>query len=175
MISSSTPQFGTLFLVLGTLFGLVLMPTGFVFGYSTTNQEVVAFTETTTLYTITYAFGHGNHDLHLPILATNNTDEREKNDRVVYSITDADGNKAPGTMSSIVLGNVPVKDGMYVIPKGKKATFTLLVLYTHPSPLGNETYDLQVNSLPFSFDGTKQLGLNQGELKYYTTIRASIE
>ena len=63
---------------------------------------------------------------------------------------------------------------MYVTQKNIGKKFTLAVFFT-PEPYELEKkYRLQVNHLPFYFDGAQQLQLNPSELVYYTTKYISL-
>lgn len=157
----------TLLLALSFFF-LVLLPQSAA-AYQTTEQKSVALSENTTLYTITYVFGHGDHELHLPILATNDQSMTAHTDRLTYAVVDQEEKTAPGTTSGIILSNATIKDDMYITPKGAQKVFTLVVLHTNPGSEVYGSYDLKVTALPFSFDGAEQLALNPSELKYYTT------
>jgi hypothetical protein len=68
-----------------------------------------------------------------------------------------------------VLSNARLEDGMYVIPKGVAASFTLLVMYTIGEGETDTMFRNQVTHLPFTFDKTEQQKLNPSELQYYVT------
>ena len=135
--------------------------------YFTTGQRAESFGNGTMLFLIDYAFGHSKRDIVMPVAARNTA--ARSNDAVSYGIFDAEGNRVPGTAYGVVLSGAPYKDALYVIPKGQSQKMTLVVFFTPDVPSADETYRLQVTHLPFNFDGTQQLQLNDSELRYYTT------
>lgn len=135
--------------------------------YFTTHQEVVPLKNGSALFLIDYAFGMEKRDVYLPVFARNTAST--SNNFVSYSILDGHNTEAKGTINGIVLSDTPIKDSMYITPKGHQKNFRLAVLFTPLTATPQETYRLQVNYLPFNFDGTQQLQLNPSELQYYTT------
>jgi hypothetical protein len=135
--------------------------------YFTTNQQAFAANKTLGLYTIEFKFGHGSRDVYIPINALSGY--QKSSNALTYQIINNEKEQALGTTSGIVLSSTPVKDGMYVIPKGKTATFTLLTFFTPSDVEEGATFRTQVTNLPFLFDGTQELALNPSELTPYTT------
>jgi len=156
-----------------TFFSLSVLLFAFLFipnaeAYETTNQAALKTSNgTTAVYLIAFEFGHEKYDIHIPIAAFVN--KKANNESLSYSIIDNEEERAQGVSAGLVLSSAELVDGMYVVPKGKKMKFTLLAFYT-PSALETESdFRLQVDYLPFTFDGAQQLKLNEPELKYYTT------
>ncbi len=139
--------------------------------YFTTDQDAFTVNGKTGVYTIEFAFGHDKHDIYIPAKALHGS--TAVRNALSYELVDKNGGLASGTAVGIVLSSLPVRDGMYRIPKGKAARFTLLVLYT--PPMNDGDYRAQVTSLPFTFDGATKLQLNPSELQYYTTDYLSLD
>ncbi len=162
-----TPAVRILVLVLVLLGGLSIP--GASHAYFTTNQEAIPVGGGA-LFTIEYAFGVGKHTLHMPIFTERGTER--KNSTLSYEILDGEGNPGGGKAVGIVLSSAPVSGLEYVVSRGIKRHFTLLVAYAPEKP---GEYRLQVTQLPFSFDGTQQLQLNPSELTYYATKLIPLE
>lgn len=135
--------------------------------YVKTGETTAVINGTTGLFLMKYTFGHGSHDLHMPLRAF----EREgtTKDALSYALIDGAGaTSTPSTKAIILAPHVPIVDGMYVLKAGKKAEFTLVVPFTYTGT-SVQSYRLQVTHLPFNFDGSQFLELNKSELAYYTT------
>lgn len=135
--------------------------------YFTSGQHAFSVDDTVGVYTIDFSFGQKNREVSIPIIA-NNTDTHS-GDALSYSVRDDEIERAKGTAVGIVLSDAPVKNGMYVVPKGVAKKFTLLVLFTPSADETESKFNVQVNYLPFAFDGIQQLHLNPSELQYYKT------
>ncbi|MFZ2253503.1 MAG: hypothetical protein WAW13_05060 [Minisyncoccia bacterium] len=136
--------------------------------YFTTNQSAMVLNDHTILFLIDYTFGTPTHEVTLPVKALNSTEKQ--NDAVSFSVLDKDNAIIAGKTTSIVLSNAALNaQRMYVTPKSVGKKFTLAVFFTPESYELHKEYRLQVNHLPFNFDGTQQLQLNPSELVYYTT------
>ncbi len=105
--------------------------------YGVTNTSVTKLSETTTMYTISYEFGFLNADFWMPIAASQNTDGKQ----VGYKVGGAKAN-------AIVLSTADIDGNMYFVPKGKKATFTLLVLEETSSQTSSASRSVDISSLP---------------------------
>jgi hypothetical protein len=90
-------------------------------------------------------------------------------DFLSYEIVDTDGVKVPGKARGIVISEAPMHASEYRIPKGTAEDFSLIVAFDPDEDVTTDEYHLNVNYLPFNFDGTQQLKLNPSELQYYTT------
>ncbi len=135
--------------------------------YLTTDQNAFTINGKVGIYTIDFRFGHGSHDVYIPVTAMHTS---VKTPGVLsYQIVDEELEVAKGTSVGIVLGNAKIKNGMYVVPKGKSVTFTLLTFYVPNAEETETQFRTQVTELPFGFDGTQELQLNHSELQYYTT------
>lgn len=135
--------------------------------YFTTGQNAFTVNNKIGVYTIKFEFGHAKYDIYIPVHAFR--DSAKNNSRVTYTMLDDKAEIAQGESIGIILSPLKVKNGMYMVPKGKKATFTLLAFYTPSVAETESNFRLQVTDLPFSFDRTQQLQLNESELRYYTT------
>ena len=155
------------FLVLA-VFVIALLPLPHAEAYETTNQAAFATQDGKTgVYLIAFEFGHEKYDIHMPLSAFKST--AVSNPYVSYSIVDNEEEQAKGDSVGLVLSTARLQNGMYVVPKGKKMKFTLIAFYTPSADETESDFRLQVNHLPFSFNGAQKLQLNVSELKYYTT------
>lgn len=170
-------RFIILFAILSVSFIFLSIPES-TRAYFTTNQvEISLDNGTSALFLIEYAFGAGKRDVHMPIFAKSGSEAWR--DAVSYQVLDENGTAVNGKVSGIVLSGTPMRDGMYVVPKGTGKKFTLAVVFTPQEQVSTEgteekQYRLQVTYLPFSFDGIQALQLNPSELKYYTTKLISL-
>lgn len=141
------------------------------YGYSTTAQSAIPLTEHAALFTITYKFGHQDHDVYLPIVATRDLAHGSMTKELGYEILeDSRDTTDAGTAFGMVLSNAEIVDGMYKTKMGWGNTFTLVVLYTTPETLGENDYALRVTDLPFYFGEKREAQqLNKTELQHYTT------
>ena len=140
--------------------------------YLTTKQEAFSVDGTTGVFSIEYRFGHQNRSIHMPLHPTNS--ESSFDHYLSYSIYDDEGEHAQGDITSIILSNADIVGDEYVVKESTLRTFTLLVIFTpNDENLGTE-YHLQVEHLPFTFDGTGKQRLNQSELQYYKTERLTL-
>ncbi len=135
--------------------------------YFTTGQEAFTVDNKMAVFTIDFSFGHKNHDVSIPVRAVF-SELTTRNNELSFVVRDKNDDLAPGMVEAIVLSDIPVSKGFYVIPKGKSATFTLLVIYK-PTSTTTDSYTMQVTGLPFRFDTDKELSLNPSELQYYKT------
>ncbi|MCA9363833.1 hypothetical protein KC727_01280 [Candidatus Kaiserbacteria bacterium] len=137
--------------------------------YYTTNQSAVTLEESVGLYTIDFMFAHEDYDIYIPIIATR-APERVSDTLLSYTVLDRnDTIVEDGASAGIVLSNAKIQNGMYIVPKGTVRRFTLLTLFTPTNTDTPNEFRTHVTHLPFSFDGTRQLQLNQSELVKYTT------
>ena len=151
-------------LFLGLALFFVATPT---YAYFTTNQEEFTVNGKTAIYTIDFAFGHGKYDIAIPVEAQRTSSPTLN--ALGYEVLDTEGTSGNGTTVGIVLSSAKIVDGMYIVPKGKKVSFTLLTLYTRTETEAGKFFKTQVTSLPFAFFGVQNLALNQSELKAYST------
>lgn len=146
--------------------------------YTTTGQRAYEATDTTAIFTIEYAFGHEDYDLYLPALTTRGQSFGNGDTTLGYEIVqDDDFATANGTAYAAILSNVPIVDGMYKVPKGFKASFTLIVLYVTDTDTTPAAYAARVTDLPFSMENADERveqRLNPSELQYYETEEISL-
>lgn len=144
--------------------------------YFTQAQTQTKLTPITALYTITYSFGLSKNDLYLPLTAERNIMHGESDTKLGYTIReDKKDITNIGDTASFIYSKAEIRDGMYFVPKGTKASFTLVALLRTQEDASRENYLLLVENLPFQVDidgdaDTLQArGLNPSELQYYTT------
>lgn len=136
--------------------------------YETTGQTAKRMSDTTAAYFITYKFGHENHDLYLPVGAVRGQDHGDGMKLLGYEVLEkAEFPAKNGTAVAVVASNAAIENGMYKVPKGYAAEFTLIVLYTTEGE-ASEEYAVQVTDLPFFMDDAAHR-LNPSELQYYVT------
>lgn len=156
----------------------LLMSPNTSFAYKTTGQTAALYSSTTALYTITYRFGFLNREAYLPIATTRDLAFGSSSDNLGYQLVARTGSSTTaGMMAGLVLSNATIKNGMYYLPAGKAADFTLVAALTLPSNQSAADYALLVSALPFYMidDGkTVRAQLNPSELQYYITPRAKV-
>lgn len=156
---------------------ILLSPTS-THAYFTSEQTAALYSPTTAIYTITYRFGFLNREAYLPIATERDLAFGTTSDDLGYTLLTRAGSSTPvGSLTGLVVSNATIKDGMYYLPKGKAADFTLIAVLTVPAGENAADYALQVSSLPFYMvdNGTKiKARLNPSELQYYTTPRAKL-
>jgi len=159
------------------LMGMLLaLPSERANAYFTTAQTAISATEQTALYTITYRFGLKNDDLYMPIIATRGLSHGSNQYALGYEILEE--SKAPtttGISAGIVLSNAKIENGMYKVPKGRSASFTLFVIYSVEKLEEETDYALHVQELPFYVGDNKDARkLNPSELQYYVSPEAEL-
>lgn len=146
----------------------VLVPLSNTWAYVTTDQHAFLVTGKSAIYAIEFEFGHGDHEVHIPVLARDTM--QTSRDFISYTLQNDEGEQVSNVQSAgIVLGNAPIEDGVYKVPKGEKRAFTLLVIASATAEMKTTDMYTQVQYLPFSFDGEEPLQLNPSELQYYKT------
>jgi len=168
--------------IAGAVLLTCLLP-GSASAYFTTAQTAVALNDNVFLYTITYDFGMAKYDLEMPVVAVRQSVADNDTLAVGYKMVDSEGEATQiGDSVGLVLSKAKYVDGAYVVPKGKAASFTLLVL-VQATDDELTAYDaeqdlaLQVTALPFVMkaEGIKiKANLNPSELKYYKTPELDI-
>lgn len=139
--------------------------------YTVTDARAYRVNDTTALFYIDYAFGHENHDFYLPVLAVRDQAFGTEAKSIGYEVVINDDYATDdGSARAIVLADLPIEHGMYKIPKGYSAPFTLAVVYTTDPTAAAAEYAIQVTDLPFySDDELTYYRLNPSELQYYVT------
>jgi hypothetical protein len=127
--------------------------------YGVTDRSVTKLSDTLTMYTISYEFGFANADLWMPMLTT----QKPADKKLSYTTE-------TGKSQAVVLSDAKIDGRMYFVPKGKKSTFTLLVL-EEAAP--NVRKGVSVTALPHIVqrDNSKKMlrNLFPQELEHYTT------
>ena len=139
--------------------------------YETTGQEAKRMSDTTAAYFVTYKFGHESKDIYMPVRALRNQQYGMETTSIGYEILErSEFRSNKGTAMGIVLSNAEIVDGMYKVPKGYAASFTLLVLFEAADGEEETEYALQVTDLPFyAGENRDYQRLNPSELQYYAT------
>jgi len=142
--------------------------------YFTQAQTQTKLTPITALYTITYSFGLANYDVYLPLTAERNLMHDGSESKLGFTILeDSETVSDEGDTASFIYSKAEIKDSMYFVPKGSKASFTLVTLLRTQADTEKEDYSLLVENLPFWVDvGEETLqvrDLNPSELQYYAT------
>lgn len=156
-----TPVF--LFMILLAVF----VDTSTAFAYFTTKQEAFTVNQKYAVFLIDFSFGHADHSITIPLLAS--TTETRATTSLSYQVLNSTESVAQGAVTGIVIGDVPLAHGVYMVPKGKAGHFTLLAVYTKSPIEPSGAFHMSVSGLPFTFDGTQELQLNPSELQYYRT------
>jgi hypothetical protein len=149
------------------IFGLLLFTASPVHAYFTTNQQSFSVDGKVGVYVIDFAFGHEKHEISMPVQALRGTTTGQK--ALGFEMLSGNNEIGTGDAVAIVLSDLKHKNAMYTVPKGKKATFRLLMLYTYGEHETLDTFNAQVTHLPFAFRGVQDLYLNESELRAYTT------
>lgn len=139
--------------------------------YYTTDQTVTQYTETTSLYTIDYYFGSQREPLFMPAVAIRDLTPGSNPNALGYEVlVDGETPTDVGTAAAVIVGDVPVVDGMYKVPAGQNGHFTLYLLLTTDNDTPEADYALHVTKLPFFRGEIKNAqALNIHELTHYQT------
>lgn len=143
-----------------------------VHAYRTTDQNAFTLDGRTGIYTIEYSFGHGHYDVYMPSLAQSRSAVSDT--ALSYTILDDEDEIAKGTHTALILSNATYQNGMYIVPKGVRARFTLLIVFTPSDDETESHFRAEVTHLPFRLDETHQK-LNPSELDYYTSPTLHLE
>jgi hypothetical protein len=135
--------------------------------YTTTHQDAFSVDGKTGVYVIDYSFGHGKYDLQMPLRAIRGTST--STEALSYEIVNGDGKPGAGTAVGIVFGEAPIKNGMYIVPKGTFVHFRMIVIYTQGVGEASDTFYTQVTNLPFAFHKVQDLSLTPSERASYRT------
>ena len=142
--------------------------------YESTQKTAIRLNDHTLLFFITYEFGHKQYDYRMPIAAVRGDGAGEK--ALGFDIVTNAGLRTPvGKTKSIVLSRAKVENGMYVVPKGNKAEFTLVTVFGLPAgySASSTAFGVQVNSLPFELGSNGVFthnGLTASELSLFKTM-----
>jgi hypothetical protein len=148
--------------------------------YQTIGQTATLHSGTAALYTITYRFGFLDRAVYLPIATSRNLQFGTTSDNLGYTLLTKNSSPTDvGTMAGLVLSHASIKNGLYYVPAGTTADFTLAATLIVPSGQKAADYAVTVSALPFYLvtkDGqTLRSELNPHELKLYTTPKASVK
>jgi hypothetical protein len=141
-----------------------------------TFDGAVKLSDTSALYTISYAFGDDTEDLYFPILGVRDLENDSRTHTFGYEMLE-DGRirTTDGTAAGLILSDAPIVGDLYKVSKGTVAHFTVVMLYTVPDSLHENDYALHVEDLPFYVGGDMRYEhLNPSELQYYQTPTVSL-
>ena len=140
--------------------------------YTVKNQQAMKVTPDAALYTITYEFGFLNADVWLPIRATMSDRYPESAGKVGYMLETEGEEYIPVQAEAVVLSDAAIVNDYYYVPRGERATFTLVAAVRTGAWFGETGVPtLKVRSLPYILaknDEPKAMySLGQAELKTY--------
>lgn len=138
--------------------------------YTPYDITVISLSEAAALYEISFNLGNQSRDITVPISTQRaNSETATSPSEVGFTFTASEGGDSnAGEATGLVYSNASVIDGMYHVPAGTGASFTLFVILKLEKEDPRAKYGLQVTSLPFGL-GDQQNGLNIHELSNYKT------
>ncbi len=143
--------------------------------YFTTGQGAQLVDETTSIFSITYQFGHKTKDMFLPVRALRGS---TGDDSLGYTLMEEGETPIDfGHIDTAIVSNAAITaDGWYKVPAGELREFTLYAALEYERQTEDLDVALQVTSLPFYFgpDMNKN-GLNDGELTKYITAKVDLD
>ncbi len=154
----------SLFVFVFILFSAIVLP---AHAYTVTKTNAFSVDGRTAVFTIDYTFQHGTYNLVMPLKAERGS--TASGTVLTYTIVNGSGQPGKGVAHGIVLSSSPLKNNTYVLPKGVRGDYRLLVLYTRTEDEATEPLMLQVTGLPFAFENVQPLSLNPSELASYKT------
>lgn len=148
-------------LALFVLCGVLLVPTG------SHAASIVAVNDNTALFTIDFDFIAGKEAYEIPVGALRGLTFDENKDYVGYRIVSGASPVMVETKTNaIVLSQQPIKNGMYQIPAGERASFTLVGLFEVPEASATDSYFVELMSLPH-FVGKNRVNSSQTQLNKF--------
>ena len=139
----------TRFFIASVFAATLLLNTPQAHAQKVVDAQATRLSDTVTMYTLTYEFGFLNADLWMPLLAS----RKATSGTVGYQ-------SAATNSYALVLSEATItKQNMYYVPKGERATFTLMVLEEQLGPTTREVKRVQVTNLPHIIqrEGEKQV------------------
>jgi hypothetical protein len=158
--------------IIAAVFLMVLIIPQSSYAYGFEHGTAVRVNDHTLLYLVSFSFGHNKYDFRVPVTAVRGSGE----EAVGYDIvTDTGLRTSVGNTSAVVLSKAKVKDGMYMVPKRTKATFTLVTVLNIPKgyTASSTVFATRINSLPFELGSNgayNKNALSQGELSPFMTL-----
>ena len=150
------------------LCGLLLAPG------SSQAATIVAVNDTTALFTIKFDFIAGKDAYQIPVGAKQGLEFSAGKDFVGYKVVSSDNTALTDTRSNaVVLRQLPIENGMYQLEAGKRASFTLVGLFTVPASI-DETYQAKLISLPH-FIGSTRTNVTEARLERFVTDEIAFE
>ena len=152
---------------------LVILTPQSTHAYASTHKTSVRLNDHTLMFLTQFEFGHLKYDYRLPIHALRGT--TADSEVLGFDVVNGSGLRTmEGKTKSIVLSDAKTENGMYVVPKGSKKTFTLVTFLILPEVRSASSTDfaIAVNHLPFMLGSNGVFiknALTPSELKSYKT------
>ncbi len=145
--------------------------------YRSFEQTATKVNDTTILFTITFGFGTRTNEFFIPATTNRSTPYLSQEDIVGYEILHNGATSTAGVSHSIVLADLSVTDGEYLIPEASTGLFTFVSLVQFDEPLADtDEYTLQITSLPhYVGEDRDRRFVNEYELATFITPRIGIE
>ena len=143
--------------------------------YFTTSQGAQIVDRTTSVFSITYEFGHPKRDLYLPIRTGRDVTDTKS---VGYTLLEeSEVATGFGHIDAAIVSDAKITaDGWYFVPAGTKAEFTLYAALEYERQTEDLDVALQITSLPFFFGPNwSENGLSNGELSKYLTAEVDLD
>lgn len=136
-------------LTLTVLCGLVFTPLS-----AAAASAAIAVTDNTALYTIDFDFIAGDEAYRIPIGTQRDLSFDAGRDLIGYQIVGAEPGEVTNS-NALVLSQQPIKNDMYHIPAGERASFTLVALVTISEETFTDDYSLAINAVPHYIGDTR--------------------
>ena len=164
------------YLILGATALLLILSPSLSEAYTTSEQTATRINDTQAMFSITYSFGDQDEPVFMPVLAIRDLPHTSQQNELGFEILlEGEEQVDFGSAAGIVLGKVPIVDGMYRIPAGFRSTFTFVAFLTIPENTTELDYSLHIQELPFYVGEEKRpLALNRFELQHYTTPEVTL-
>lgn len=137
-------------------------------------RGAIKINDNAALFFVSFTLGSERGDMLVPLLSERTTSD-ELDTRSHYYIEDANEDVIEGgTTSALLLSeNAAYEDGKYRIEKGKRASFTLLAVYTNEAGVGG--HKLQMRTLPFEVENyLEDQQYNRHELGQFSSVSISL-
>lgn len=115
---------------------------------SATNASATPVGDRHVLFSIDFDFVAANEPYRIPVLALPSSAESDKT-ALRYSLSSDSEAGLPGSnFAGIVLADLEVEDGMYVVPENSRADFTFFGILTLSETVDAQTVELSVSEFP---------------------------
>ncbi len=155
-------------LALFVLCGVLLVPSG------SQAATIVAVNDNTALFTIHFDFIAGDEAYQIPVGALRGLAFNENKNFVGYRVVSGDTPVMVETKTNaVVLSEQEIKDGMYQIPAGERASFTLVGLFEVPETTSTDSYFVELMSLPH-FIGDERVNVTPNRLEQFKSDEVTL-